>query len=137
MTYILIVEDNLDNAEILSIYLQSQDLPIKHLSSGHNVLNLIMLQPPALIFMDVKLPDNDGRVLCRMIKTRLGDTAPPIIVMTAEGKSYKHAALALGADDFISKPFSLSQILEKLELFMTPLEMGKSADMSNLSANKG
>ena len=120
MTYILIVEDNMDNAEILSIYLQSQDLPIKHLPGGHGVLNLIMTQPPALIFMDVNLPDNDGRVLCQMIKKRLGDDAPPIVVMTAAGDSYKSAAMAMGADDFLSKPFRPSQILEKLELFAPP-----------------
>jgi len=120
MTYILIVEDNLDNAEILSIYLTSQDLPIKHFPSGHNVLNFITNQPPALIFMDVNLPDNDGRVLCQVIKKRLGDKAPPIVVMTAAGESYKKAALAMGADDFLSKPFRPSQILEKLGTFVPP-----------------
>lgn len=120
MTYILIVEDNLDNAEILSVYLNSQDLPVKHFQNGHDVLNFIMDQPPVLIFMDVNLPDNDGRVLCQMIKQRLGDAAPPIVIMTAGGESYKKAALAMGADDFISKPFRPSQILEKLVTFAPP-----------------
>jgi len=125
MTYILIVEDNLDNAEILSIYLQSQDLPIKHLPSGHNVLNLITAQPPALIFMDINLPDNDGRVLCLMIKKRLGNMAPPIIVMTAGGDSCKSPAIAMGADVFLNKPFKAAQIFKLLETFIPAEEYNK------------
>lgn len=120
MSYILIVEDDIDNAEILSIYLSAQNLPTRHLINGHNVVNSIVENPPALIFMDVNLPDDDGRVLCRTIKDRLGKTAPPIIVMTAGGDSYKKVALAMGADDFLSKPIRPSQIVEILKTYLPP-----------------
>lgn len=120
MSYILIVEDNIDNAEILSIYLTAQNLPTQHLINGHEVVSSIISNPPALIFMDVNLPDDDGRVLCRTIKDRLGKAAPPIIIMTAGGDSYKKVAVAMGADDFLSKPIKPSQIVEILKTYLSP-----------------
>ena len=115
MSYILIVEDNFDNAEILSIYLESQNLPIEHISDGYDILNYVHDKPPALIFMDINLPDSDGRVLCHQIKKRLGQAAPPIIVMTAAyGDGYEKTSQILGADDFMKKPITHQKVIEKV-----------------------
>jgi len=119
MGYILVVEDDIDCAEILSIHLKSQNLPVQHLSNGNDVIPFIEASEPALIFMDVNLPDNDGRVLCQIIKNRLGESSPPIIMMTAEGKSFKDTALTMGADSFLSKPILADKVKETLTTYLT------------------
>lgn len=118
MTYILIVEDNIDNAKILSKQLKSENLPIEHLEGGYNVMATVISHPPVIIFMDVNLPDEDGRVLCKSIKNRLGDKAPPIVIMTAGGETYRKTALAMGADSFLTKPLMRSEIMNQLEIFV-------------------
>ena len=119
MSYILIVEDNYDNAEILEIYLESQSFPVQHIPGGYNVMSDVTNNPPALIFMDINLPDNDGRVLCHQIKKRLGDMAPPIIVMTAGyGDGYEKTAKVFGADDFIKKPISHEMVMKKINQYL-------------------
>lgn len=119
MTYILIVEDNYDNAEILQVYLESQSFPVQHAPGGYDVMNAVTKNPPALIFMDINLPDNDGRVLCHQIKNRLGDMAPPIIVMTAGyGEGYEKTSKVFGADEFMKKPITHKVVMEKVQKFL-------------------
>jgi len=121
MTYILIVEDDVDNAEILAHHLEQQlELPITHVTNGYEVVKMVEDNPPALIFMDVNLPDDDGRVICNQIKTRLGDDAPSIIVMTATYSGAQNMiARQMGADDFVSKPLRMSRVIKKAQRFLT------------------
>lgn len=114
MSYVMIIDDEVDNAEILSIYLREQNLQSVIFTTGRNVLDYVIKHPPDLILMDVNLPDNDGRVLCRTIKDRMRNQAPPIIVMTAAGIDYKQAAMAMGADDFFVKPSPFDEIIAKI-----------------------
>ena len=120
MTYILIVEDDVDNAEILAHHLKQElELPIMHLTNGYEVVKMVQDNPPALIFMDVNLPDDDGRVICNQIKSRLGDNAPAIIVMTAAYSGAQNLiARQMGADDFISKPLRKHVVLKKAKHFL-------------------
>lgn len=121
MTYILIVEDDVDNAEILAHHLnQNLELPITHLSNGYEVVKVVTENPPALIFMDVNLPDDDGRVICNQIKKRLGNNAPTIIVMTAAYSGAQNiVARQMGADDFIGKPLRMSRVIKKAQQYLT------------------
>lgn len=119
MSYILIVEDNLDNAEILEVYLESQRFPVQHAPGGYDIMNYVTKNPPALIFMDINLPDNDGRVLCHQIKQRLGENAPSIIVMTAAyGEGYEKTSRVLGADDFIKKPITHQMVMDTIKTYL-------------------
>ncbi|GEM_PF-2167880 len=120
MTYILIVEDDVDSAEILSHHLnQHLALPIEHVANGYEVLRMVKNNPPDLIFMDVNLPDDDGRVICNQIKNRLGDNAPKIIVMTAAHNDAQNiVARQMGADDFIGKPLRMNRVIKKAKHYL-------------------
>ena len=114
MSYILIVEDEFDNAEILMYHLAELEIPVQHVPNGYQVVKMVQDNPPLLIFMDVNLPDDDGRVICNQIKNRLKENAPAIIVMTAAYSGVQNRlARQMGADDFASKPLNIPRVIQK------------------------
>lgn len=110
---ILIVEDEKDIADIIDYNIQKQGYATDVAYDGEKGLALGLSGKYDLILLDVMLPKVDGFEICRRIRERL-DT--PIIMLTArEEERDKVAGLELGADDYMTKPFSLAELLSRIK----------------------
>jgi DNA-binding response OmpR family regulator len=109
---VLIVEDEQDIAELIKHALErSGDTQADIVGSGDAALRVVREQAPDLIILDLNLPVLSGREVCRILRT--GDVAPqvPIIMLTARtSEDDRVAGLELGADDYVTKPFSLREL---------------------------
>ncbi|HLA11570.1 MAG TPA: response regulator transcription factor [Pyrinomonadaceae bacterium] len=114
---ILIVEDDPDISESLKYNLEREGLHVVLASSGEEGLSkgLDQRNPPILIILDVMLPGMSGLDLCRRFRREPGTRRTPIIMLTARGsESDRVAGLDLGADDYITKPFSVRELTARV-----------------------
>jgi two-component system KDP operon response regulator KdpE len=112
MTRILIVEDEPELLRALSINLRARKYDVETASDGTTALQLAARNPPALIILDLGLPDMDGTQVIRGLR---GWSQTPIVVLSArEGQSDKVDALDAGADDYLTKPFGMDELLARI-----------------------
>lgn len=113
MSYVLLVEDNQDNADMVIRLLQSINVEIKHTLRGFDGARQARQERPDLILMDFNLPDIDGRTLVLQLKKQLGGpAAPPIVAITARtGVNEERLALQFGCTAFVQKPFVPEEFL--------------------------
>jgi two-component system cell cycle response regulator DivK len=113
MSYVLLVEDNQDNADMVIRLLQSINVEIKHTLRGFEGARMARQERPDLILMDFNLPDIDGRTLVLQLKKQLGGpAAPPIVAITARtGVHEERLALQFGCTAFVQKPFIPEEFL--------------------------
>jgi two-component system phosphate regulon response regulator PhoB len=113
-TRILLVEDDPNIAILLQYNLEAAGYAVEHVSRGDTAEQRISELMPDLVLLDWILPGTSGIELCRRIRTRLRFDKLPIIMMTARTDRADQAyALKSGADDFVTKPFALSDILSR------------------------
>jgi two-component system alkaline phosphatase synthesis response regulator PhoP len=104
---ILIVEDEKDIAELVAYNLKREGFRTRIAESGEKGLALAAANPPSLILLDLMLPGVDGREVCRRLKAGEATRSIPLVMLTARGEDTDVVAgLELGADDYITKPFS-------------------------------
>lgn len=120
MGYILLVEDNHDNADMIMHILTSAHYEVRHFSRGLAAAQEARRQKPILILMDFNLPDVDGRTLSMVLMQQLGGAnAPPIIACTARvGTIEAKLAEQFGCAAFLRKPFSPEDLLALVERFI-------------------
>ena len=120
MSYILLVEDNKDNADMIVHILTSANYQVRHFIKGLEAAQEARRDKPALILMDFNLPDIDGRTLTLLLKKQLGGAdAPPIIACTARvGIVEVRLAESFGCAGFLRKPFSPEDLLALVEGFL-------------------
>jgi two-component system OmpR family response regulator len=106
---ILVVEDDPLLAESLVRALQQQGFRIGHARRGHDAETLLRRQRFDLLLLDIGLPDIDGFELLRRLRAR-GDATPVLVVTAREAVDERVHGLDLGADDYLTKPFSLSEL---------------------------
>jgi DNA-binding response OmpR family regulator len=113
---ILIVEDEPDIAGLMKHSLErAGDLDVEIVGTGSAALKAVMEEPPSLILLDLNLPFMDGIEVCRLLRGRSSSAAIPIIMVTARtSESDRVAGLELGADDYITKPFSLRELVARV-----------------------
>lgn len=110
---ILIVEDERDIAEILKYNVEKQGYEAEVAGDGEKGLALALSGTFDLILLDVMLPKIDGFEICRRVRSRL---ETPIIMLTArEEENDKILGLDLGADDYMTKPFSLGELISRIK----------------------
>ena len=113
MSKVLIVEDNELNLKLFHDLLKIKNHTVIVSKDGVNVLNIAIEQEPDLILMDIKMSGKDGRVICRELKSKSRTKNIPIILLSASHQLHD-SALEAGADDFMAKPFSMNELLEKI-----------------------
>jgi two-component system cell cycle response regulator DivK len=120
MTYILLVEDNKDNADMIVHILSSANYTVRHFTRGLDAATEARKEKPALIIMDLNLPDVDGRTLTLLLKKQLGGIgAPPIIACTARvGSGELRLAEKFGCAAFLRKPFPPEDLLSLINQFL-------------------
>ncbi len=123
MSYVLLIEDNQSNAEMVIRALSAAGFEICHCLTGLEGVRTARKERPDMILLDFDLPDIDGRTLILTLKKQLGDTkAPPIVAVTARtGDAEKHAAERLGCSAFVSKPFLPEHLIKLVERLLTPV----------------
>lgn len=100
---ILIVDDDENIAELISLYLTKECFDTKMVYNGEDALAAFDTYQPSLVLLDLMLPGMDGYQVCREIRAR---SSTPIIMLSAKGEVFdKVLGLELGADDYIMKPF--------------------------------
>lgn len=110
---ILVVEDEFSIAEVVLAYLEQAGFATKYLDSGSPVMPFLANNHPALIVLDLMLPDIDGITLCKTIR-RHSDV--PIIMATAKVDEIDRLlGLELGADDYICKPYSPRELVARVK----------------------
>lgn len=116
---ILVVEDDEDILELISYNLERENYSVTKAESGEDALRRTAQTPPDLILLDLMLPGIDGLEICRQLKSEPGTRAIPIVMVTAKGEeSDIVTGLELGADDYVTKPFSIKELLARSEAFM-------------------
>ncbi len=111
---ILIVDDEIPIAEILKINLEKEGYTTMVAHDGQTALDLALSENPDAILLDVMLPKMDGFEVCR--KIRENKMATPILMLTARDEEVdKVLGLELGADDYITKPFSVRELMARVK----------------------
>ena len=115
VSHILIVEDDKDIADLIAHYLQKAGHAIDAASSGTAALAKIKVSRPSLVLLDLMLPGMDGLLVCQTLRKDPETAAIPIIMLTARGEEAERiAGLELGADDYVTKPFSPKELVARV-----------------------
>ena len=110
---ILIVDDDEDISELISLYLIKECFDAKRAEDGDVALNLFKEYQPDLILLDIMLPGKDGYDVCREIRKT---SKVPIIMLSAKGEIFdKVLGLELGADDYMIKPFDSKELVARVK----------------------
>jgi len=113
MAHILIIEDEPDLAMGLRDNLEFEHHTVAHAANGAQGLALTARQPPDLVLLDIMLPDLDGFEVCRRLR-EAGHTMPILILSARSQEIDKVRGLELGADDYVTKPFGLGELLARI-----------------------
>lgn len=140
MTDILIVEDDLDIAENMTLFLEASDFNVTHLEEGTHVVSTVKKHEPAIIILDIMLPGIDGTTCCKQIREF---SNVPIVMVTAKVEEIDRLiGLEAGADDYICKPFSGAELVLRIKAILrrtqfSPKKTGLVVDEDtfNLSFN--
>ena len=112
-TSVLVVEDDRNIGELLQLYLEKEGYAVTIASDGGQGLQKFRAIHPDLVLLDVMMPVMDGWAVCRAIRT---ESQTPIIMLTAKSETEdKITGLRTGADDYITKPFEMRELLARIE----------------------
>jgi DNA-binding response OmpR family regulator len=120
MTTVLVVDDEPTIREIVVGYLQREGYRTLEAADGNRARELLERESPDLVVLDVMLPGADGLELCRWIRSR---SRLPVIMLTARGEeSDRIVGLELGADDYVTKPFSPRELAARVRTVLRRAE---------------
>jgi DNA-binding response OmpR family regulator len=123
---ILVVEDEQSIASLVSLYLSNEGYRVEHIADGSRVLAAVERFRPALVILDVMLPGMDGVEICRRLR-QTGDV--PIVMLTARDAEVDRVlGLELGADDYVTKPFSPRELVARVKAVLRRTARGASAE---------
>jgi DNA-binding response OmpR family regulator len=127
---VLIVEDDPPIREFLELLLESEGHAVESVEGGAAALARIRRGGVDLVLLDVMLPEIDGLALCQEVRRMADPTAPhlPVVMVTALGHSeQQQAGFAVGADDYITKPFDQTTFLARVQVWLAVRERAKAA----------
>lgn len=118
---ILVVEDDKTLLETLDYNLQRQGYEVVTTENGRTALMLARTQKPDLLILDVMLPGLDGFEVCRILRKEF---STPILMLTAKSEEVdKVVGLEMGADDYLTKPFSMRELLARVKALLRRVEL--------------
>jgi DNA-binding response OmpR family regulator len=126
MTTVLVVDDEPTIREIVVSYLKRDGFATLEAADGHRARELLSTEQPDLVILDLMLPGVDGLELCRWIRS---SSQLPVIMLTARGEeSDRIVGLELGADDYVTKPFSPRELAARVRTVLRRAELDVVAD---------
>ena len=112
-TKILLVDDDPNIRQLVNLYLQKEGFEVMMADRGDEALKMFKASPPNLILLDIMLPGMDGWQVCREVR-KISNI--PIIMLTAKDETFdKVLGLELGADDYVSKPFDMKELVARIK----------------------
>jgi len=133
-TKILIVDDDNNIAELISLYLTKECYDTKIVNDGEDALTAFEQYNPNMILLDLMLPGIDGYQVCREVRTK---SNVPIIMLSAKGEIFdKVLGLELGADDYIMKPFDSKELVARVKAVLRRYQPIKSVSPAPANTTK-
>lgn len=131
---ILIVDDDENIAELISLYLTKECFDTRIVHDGESALTAADTWQPSLILLDLMLPGIDGYQVCREIRSR---SQTPIIMLSAKGEVFdKVLGLELGADDYIMKPFDSKEMVARVKAVLRRYQPSRTESRSDEQQSK-
>lgn len=116
---IALVDDEPDILELVSLHLKKAGFEAKGFEDAETFYQFIETHTPDLIILDLMLPDMDGLEICKYLKRKETFSSIPIIMLTAKGEETdKILGLELGADDYVTKPFSPKELVARVKAIL-------------------
>jgi two-component system OmpR family response regulator len=132
---VLVVEDDRKIAKVVKVYLEGEGFRVFAAEKGKEALELAMKEPPSLVILDLMLPDMSGEEVCQELR-EIGDF--PIIMLTAKSSEQERVAgFALGADDYVVKPFSPRELIARVKAVMKRSRGKETVLAGSTSFNRG
>lgn len=114
---IAVLDDEADIVELISVHLKKSGFKVREFLDVKSFFDSIDKETPDLVILDLMLPDADGFEICRYLRTKDKFSTLPIIMLTAKGEETdKVLGLELGADDYITKPFSPRELVARVKV---------------------
>ncbi|MBK05534.1 MAG: DNA-binding response regulator [Deltaproteobacteria bacterium] len=127
MAQLLLIEDDIALAETTCEYLENFGFSVRHAADGQAGLDAVEAQLPELILLDLMLPHVDGLEICRRLRADDETKSVPILMLTArDDETDRVVGLELGADDYLSKPYSLRELVARIRAILRRVEMMQS-----------
>ena len=121
-TSVLIVEDDRNIQELLQMYLEKEGYAVTVAGDGGQGLQKFRAIKPDIVLLDVMMPVMDGWAVCRTIRS---ESQTPVIMLTAKGETEdKIMGLKTGADDYVTKPFEMRELLARIEAVLRRTDRG-------------
>jgi DNA-binding response OmpR family regulator len=132
---ILVVEDEASIASFVSLYLKNAGYDVRAVSTGSAALTHVAAETPALIILDLMLPDLDGIEICRRVR-KTSDV--PILMLTARDEDVdKIIGLEVGADDYLTKPFNPRELVARVKSVLRRSAPDRRSDRAEQELHHG
>ncbi len=141
--HIVVVEDEADILDLLTYNLTREGYDVTGLGNGEQALRDIPQRRPSLILLDLMLPGVGGLEICRLLKAKPETATIPIVMLTARGEeSDIVTGLALGADDYITKPFNMKILIARIHAVLrrrdtVPVKADEMLKVHDITINPG
>ena len=131
---ILIADDDTNICELLRLYIEKEGFEVEIAHDGKEAMELFEKSDPALIMLDIMMPELDGWQVCREIRKK---SQCPIIMLTAQGEVFdKVLGLELGADDYIVKPFETKEVVARIRAVLRRSGMTDGGQVKEVKYDK-
>lgn len=128
---VLVVEDETALADLLKYNLEKEGYSVASARDGEEALTMAAESPPDLVLLDWMLPKTPGIEVCRRLRARKETRNVPIVMLTARvEESDRVRGLDTGADDYVAKPFSMTELLARLRAVMRRIRPGLAEDIA-------
>ncbi len=124
--YILIVEDELSIAQGVAFHLRREGYRVEIAEEGEGALDKVSLDPPDLIILDLMLPGLDGFSFCRRLRRKYD--IPVIILSARTSEEDRLSGFEVGADDYVTKPFSSAELIARVKAVLRRIRGGKAPE---------
>jgi len=135
ISHILVIEDDKKIARVLRVYLEQAGFRIIHVEKGKDAIESALKEMPLLAILDLMLPDMSGEEVIQELK-EIGDF--PVIMLTSKSSEDERVAgFALGADDYVVKPFSAKEMVYRVKALLKRVQKKDLAASEHMSFNDG
>jgi phosphate regulon transcriptional regulator PhoB len=138
MSKILIVDDEKDIADLISYNLEREGFSTIKVFHGDKVLAIIKAQKPDLMILDLMLPGTNGLDICKGVRANPGIAHLPVIMLTAKSDEVdKIIGLEIGADDYITKPFSVKELIARVRTILRRVQEREKSSTKKMFEYEG
>jgi len=132
---VLLIEDDKKIARVVKVYLEGAGYRVLHVEKGRDAIELAAKETPLVVILDLMLPDISGEEVCHELK-EMGDY--PVIMLTSKSSEDERVAgFALGADDYVVKPFSPRELVYRVKAVLKRAQKGDLGASAPMSFNNG